>query len=152
MLFSGAKKSVDFPLSKIVTISPVDNGVLIDRSGKVNVEYFVGLEILSVNMTIKPDDTQLKEWEGGTFGFTFNGFEIKKIVQECVFQPNTSLFSKITEGLGQKKEGQKDDEVNLSHLVPWAGIEPALSKELDFESSASTNSATKANIFKTWQK
>lgn len=30
-------------------------------------------------------------------------------------------------------------------LVPLAGIEPALLAELDFESSASTNSATGAN-------
>ena len=58
----------------------------------------------------------------------------------------------MTEGLGQKKVGQNDDEVNLSHFVPWAGIEPALSKELDFESSASTSSATKAYILKTQQK
>ena len=28
--------------------------------------------------------------------------------------------------------------------VPWVGIEPTLPKELDFESNASTNSATKA--------
>ena len=32
----------------------------------------------------------------------------------------------------------------MSIKVPWVGIEPTLSKELDFESSASTNSATKA--------
>jgi hypothetical protein len=31
-------------------------------------------------------------------------------------------------------------------LVPLAGIEPALLAELDFESSASTNSATGANM------
>ncbi len=31
-------------------------------------------------------------------------------------------------------------------LVPGAGIEPALPKELDFESSASTNSATQASV------
>ena len=29
--------------------------------------------------------------------------------------------------------------------VPWAGIEPARPKTLDFESSASTSSATKAS-------
>ena len=63
-----------------------------------------------------------------------------------------SIFSMMTEGLKQKKEGQNDDEVNLSHFVPWAGIEPALSKELDFESSASTSSATKAYIVKILQK
>lgn len=32
--------------------------------------------------------------------------------------------------------------------VPWAGIEPALPKKLDFESNASTSSATKA--FQLW--
>ena len=32
--------------------------------------------------------------------------------------------------------------------VPWVGIEPTLPKELDFESSASTNSATKAKFLK----
>ena len=31
--------------------------------------------------------------------------------------------------------------------VPRVGIEPTLSRELDFESSASTNSATEAKIF-----
>jgi hypothetical protein len=30
-------------------------------------------------------------------------------------------------------------------IVPWVGIEPTLPKKLDFESSASTNSATKAS-------
>ena len=33
-----------------------------------------------------------------------------------------------------------------SLLVPLAGIEPALLAELDFESSASTNSATGATV------
>lgn len=32
------------------------------------------------------------------------------------------------------------------NLVPPAGLEPALPKKLDFESSASTNSATEAHI------
>ena len=50
----------------------------------------------------------------------------------------------MTVDLKQKKEGQKDDDIDLSHFVPWVGIEPTLPKELDFESSASTNSATKA--------
>ena len=40
------------------------------------------------------------------------------------------------------KEG--DSFEKASSLVPEAGIEPALPKELDFESSASTSSATRA--------
>jgi site-specific DNA recombinase len=88
-----------------------------------------------------------------------SSLEIRREIQNLVFNNHiqydnenklyrtpfvNSLFSIMAEGLGQKKEGQKDDEVNLSHFVPWAGIEPALPKKLDFESSASTNSATKA--------
>ena len=57
--------------------------------------------------------------------------------------PNVnSVFSMIVEGLRQKETGQTDSKANLSRLVPRAGIEPALPKKLDFESSASTNSAT----------
>ena len=88
-----------------------------------------------------------------------SALEIRREIQNLVFNNHiqydkenklyrtpyvNSLFSMMTAALGQKKEGQKDDEVNLSHFVPWAGIEPALPKKLDFESSASTNSATKA--------
>lgn len=38
------------------------------------------------------------------------------------------------------------------HLVPLAGIEPALLAELDFESSASTSSATGAGEVRTAKK
>ena len=44
----------------------------------------------------------------------------------------------------KNKTGNNDENTNNSRSVPWVGIEPTLSKELDFESSASTNSATKA--------
>ena len=51
------------------------------------------------------------------------------------------IYQKINELQGVKKE--KGDKLsNVSHLVLKVGIEPTLSKELDFESSASTNSAT----------
>ena len=43
-----------------------------------------------------------------------------------------------------KKNGNKTENSDYSRLVPGAGIEPALPRELDFESSASTNSATQA--------
>ena len=51
------------------------------------------------------------------------------------------IYQKTNELKGLKKE--KGDKLsNVSHLVLKAGIEPALPKKLDFESSASTNSAT----------
>ena len=84
MIFTGTKKSVDFPLSKIVAITPVDNGVLIDRSGKQNVEYFLGLDNMSINMTVIPDASQVEEWKEGTVKFSFNGFDVKRMVQESI--------------------------------------------------------------------
>jgi site-specific DNA recombinase len=58
-----------------------------------------------------------------------------------------SLFSYIPElamDLEQKKTGTSHSKMKNSGSVPEAGIEPALPKELDFESSASTSSATRA--------
>ena len=45
-----------------------------------------------------------------------------------------------------KKTGKFQENLKNSGLVPRAGIEPALPKEQDFESSASTSSATEANM------
>ena len=53
-----------------------------------------------------------------------------------IFNNNRALQSLKT------KKGDSFEKV--SSLVPEAGIEPALPKEQDFESSASTSSATRA--------
>ncbi len=51
------------------------------------------------------------------------------------------IFTRVSE---EKKNGTVDKSYLLSRFVPEAGIEPALPKEQDFESSASTSSATRA--------
>ncbi len=59
---------------------------------------------------------------------------------------------KILKSEGERAVRRKTEDklrfrsVSHSVFVPGAGIEPALPKELDFESSASTNSATRAYI------
>jgi site-specific DNA recombinase len=50
----------------------------------------------------------------------------------------------ITKDVDNKKTGKFRVKTKTSRLVPRAGIEPALPKEQDFESSASTSSATGA--------
>ena len=55
--------------------------------------------------------------------------------------------ARSVEGLGRQEEramSARQSELRSSRLVPLAGIEPALLAELDFESSASTSSATGA--------
>ena len=53
------------------------------------------------------------------------------------------FFKSIQNGEGRKARTPAITGVLI--VVPWVGIEPTLPKELDFESSASTNSATKAS-------
>ena len=52
-----------------------------------------------------------------------------------------TFFFSAMQSLKTKKG---DSREKVSSLVPEAGIEPALPKEQDFESSASTSSATRA--------
>ena len=49
-----------------------------------------------------------------------------------------------TDERGASRNDGEEGEDAMRRLVPLAGIEPALLAELDFESSASTNSATGA--------
>ena len=69
------------------------------------------------------------------------------VTKEIYRTPRINSLFLMTAGITDKnKTGNNDENTNNSRLVPWVGIEPTLSKELDFESSASTNSATKAYL------
>ena len=59
--------------------------------------------------------------------------ELKSWIEQCAEQLRTI-----------KTKSLDYQMIIKAFFVPRAGIEPALPKELDFESSASTNSATEA--------
>ena len=81
---------------------------------------------------------------GISFGSSSEGV-VYDVTKEIYRTPRINSLFLMTAGLTDKnKTGNNDENTNNSRLVPWVGIEPTLSKELDFESSASTNSATKA--------
>ena len=74
--------------------------------------------------------------------------------EKLVFLKNKYRTPKLKDGaafifnnnkaLQSLKTKKGDSREKVSSLVPEAGIEPALPKEQDFESSASTSSATRA--------
>ena len=66
---------------------------------------------------------------------------IKRGIEDLIFK-----FYQNTDKYRKKKTSFNSCQKRF--LVPWAGIEPAHPKILDFESSASTNSATKAFLFR----
>ena len=84
---------------------------------------------------IKLDFQNLVFSEGVVYDFKKEAYRTPKV---------NSIFIASVGLSGKNKAGKSDDNIKNSRFVPGAGIEPALSKELDFESSASTNSATQA--------
>ena len=72
--------------------------------------------------------------------FLKNKYRTPKLKDGAAFIFNNN---KVLQSLKTKKG---DSREKVSSLVPEAGIEPALPKEQDFESSASTSSATRAYV------
>ncbi|MCC7566467.1 MAG: hypothetical protein KO206_09380 [Methanomicrobiaceae archaeon] len=54
MIFTGGKRTVNFPLGKIVGMEPYRDGIAINRDGKQRTEYYTGLN--NVHLTIRVDD------------------------------------------------------------------------------------------------
>ena len=72
-----------------------------------------------------------------------NNFQFEKNeVRTADINPILLKIATINRGLQRNKKWDKSKKNDLSHLVLKVGIEPTHPKVLDFESSASTNSAT----------
>ena len=84
LIFSGGKKSIDVNLSKIVSAKPVENGILIDRTAKQNVEYFIGLDNVKMDMTLVPEIQNGDKWKEQKVKFNLNGFDVRKIIQGVI--------------------------------------------------------------------
>ncbi len=100
-----------------------------------------GLESIE-NQYIKSDLDNKRRLIGSIFPENFK-FENKK-VRTADINPILDKIAQFNRVNRKNKKRDKSKKEDLSRCVPWVGIEPTLSKELDFESSASTNSATKA--------
>ena len=104
-----------------------------------------GLESIE-NKYIKSDLDNKRRPIGSIFPENFQ-FENKK-VRTADINPILQKIAHFNSVNRKNKKRDKSKKEDLSRVVPWVGIEPTLPKELDFESSASTNSATKA--FRNW--
>ena len=82
LIFSGSTKSVEYPFSKIVTLDILENGIVINRSGKTKMEYFVDTTNISLWMTIKPKEGE--DFEAEKVEYKFTGIEVKKIIEQII--------------------------------------------------------------------
>ena len=83
LIFVGARKLIEYPLSKILRMSASTDQLAIARSGKQKIEYFVGVDSLSMWATAKsssddeiPEEIRLK----------ITGEDIKTITQWALKQ------------------------------------------------------------------
>lgn len=84
LIFSGSTKSIEYSLSKIVSLNPLDNGIMINRTGKTKMEYFLNTTNLSVDIKITPDEGD--NFKEDTIEWSLNGIEFKKLIQNILIQ------------------------------------------------------------------
>ena len=82
LIFSGSTKSIEYPISKIVSVNPLNNGVMINRSGKTKMEYFLNTTNLSFSLKISPDINDTFEEE--TIKYKLTGYEFKELIQKIL--------------------------------------------------------------------
>ena len=82
LIFSGSTKSVEYPLSKIVTIDTLENGIVINRSGKTKMEYFLNTTNISLVLKVTPEDGE--DFVEEKVDYKLKGIEVKKIIERIV--------------------------------------------------------------------
>jgi len=78
LVFSGAKRTVDINLNKIVSIEPYSDGIAVRTSGRQKTQYFVGIDPKQVTATITVNDRAYEE--------PFDGLMLKYLIEGLVKQ------------------------------------------------------------------
>ena len=112
----------------------------LEKAIDLSLKYSLKLPELwgSGNLEVKRSIQKMVFPDGILYDFKNDDYRTTRINSIFSVIPSLSVKNR------HKKNGNKTDFSDYSRLVPGAGIEPALPRELDFESSASTNSATQA--------
>jgi len=56
----------------------------LNRTTNQNVEYFIGLDNVKINMTLIPEIQNGDKWKEQQVNFKLNGFEVSKIIREVI--------------------------------------------------------------------
>ena len=55
-----------------------------DRTAKQNVEYFIGLDNMKMDMTLVPEIQNGDKWKEQKVKFNLNGFDVRKIIKGVI--------------------------------------------------------------------
>ena len=76
VIFLGATKSVDFPLSKIIQIEATEDQIALTRRGRKKAEYFVGVDKFTASASPPTGDGRAP----ATLTFYIEGPDLKRII------------------------------------------------------------------------
>lgn len=115
LVFLGSKKSVNINLNKIISIEAFENGISIQRENKQKIEYFVGTNKTSIQITIG-GRKQTKHLEGYIIKAIILG-QISKLSKKPRKVKKTNKIEMV-EGDERKSMGYSDDvPAYIAHLV-----------------------------------
>jgi hypothetical protein len=78
LIFSGAKRTIDINLNKIISIEPYSDGIAVRTSGRQKTQYFVSVDPERVRTTVTIDGREYKE--------PFTGLMLKYLIEGLVKQ------------------------------------------------------------------
>ena len=78
LIFSGAKRTVDINLNKVVSIEPYSDGIAVRTSGRQKTQYFVRIDPEQITATITVNDRVYQE--------PFDGLMLKYLIEGLVKQ------------------------------------------------------------------
>jgi hypothetical protein len=78
LIFSGAKRTVDINLNKLVSIEPYSDGIAVRTSGRQKTQYFVGIDPRQVAATVTIGNRVYQE--------PFNGLMLQYLIEGLVKQ------------------------------------------------------------------
>ena len=81
-VFAGARRSVECPLSKIIALDVMSDGIVVSRRGKTKTEYYVGTDAVTMWATL--DDDQGEEMKEKTFEWKLTGGELRRLIQHLL--------------------------------------------------------------------
>ena len=82
LIFSGAKRTVDINLNKIISIEPYSDGIAVRTSGRQKTQYFVGIDPRRVTATVTIGNRAYQE--------PFNGLILQYLIEGLVKQQEPS--------------------------------------------------------------
>jgi hypothetical protein len=95
-VFAGARRSVECPLSKIISLDVMSDGIVVSRKGKTKTEYYVGTDAATVWATL--EDDQGEEMKDKVIEWKLTGGELRRLIQHLLQEDGETVSPDLPGG------------------------------------------------------